>query len=332
MIRRLLPVLAITSLLLLGYLLGPRHELVEPAPLGAIPNSPLALEEYLAASERGAADIVPGAEKALLWAHDDRRRTPLAIVYLHGFSATRQEMAPLTEQLAAELGANLFLTRLSGHGQNPSAMGRVSATDWLRDTLEAYEIGLAIGERVIVVGASTGGTLALWLAERVPRESLAALLLISPNLGPRDSRAMWLAGPWGRQLAELMLGEEYRWTPSNDLHARYWNWRYPTRALVPMMALVRTVRDSDLEGINVPTLMLYSPADRVVDPAQIETAFARVGERAAPLAYKRLLTIEDSQDPSSHVLAGDILAPRDTARVRQHLLEFLAAMPAAAIL
>jgi ferritin-like protein len=78
--------------------------------------------------------------------------------------------------------------------------------------------------------------------------------------------------------------------------------------------------------------MLYSPADRVVDPAQIETAFARVGERAAPLAYKRLLTIEDSQDPSSHVLAGDILAPRDTARVRQHLLEFLAAMPAAAIL
>ena len=85
-----------------------------------------------------------------------------------------------------------------------------------------------------------------------------------------------------------------------------------------MMALVKNVRESPLESITTPTLVLYSPQDQVVEPGETERAFARLGA-----ARKRLQAVTDSADRSSHVLAGDILAARDTARVRAWIMEFL---------
>lgn len=310
----------------LTYQLGPRHEVIEPTTVPVLPSDPIELESMLRDSERAASadgTITAGAEKTVIWAHPDRRKTAFSIIYLHGYSATRQEVAPLTEQLAAALGANLFHTRLRGHGQPGDAMATASAGDWLRDTLEAYAVGTRIGERVIVVGTSTGGTLALWLAQQPQVRDLAALLLISPNLGPRDARSEWLAGPWGTQLAEAVVGSHYEWRPANPTHARYWTWRYPSSALIPMMALVDHVRRSELERIAVPTLVLYSPTDRVVSHEQIEAMFVRLGTRAAITLMKERIAIEASEDPSHHVLAGDVLAPGDTAAILQRLQGFV---------
>ena len=319
MIRRLLAGLA-AALALLGlvYLAGPVQALDTRTVAHALPTEPAALERWLEAGERRLDDVVPGTEKTVRWAHADRRRTPLSIIYLHGYTATRQEVDPLCDELAAALGANVYYTRLAGHGRRPAAMGEVTGTDWLQDARDALAIGRMIGERVIVVGTSTGGTLALWLAGRPGADAIAAQILISPNLGPRDRRSELLAGPWGAQLLALLVGDEYRWVPHNAEHARYWNWKYPSRALLPMMAMVRHVRESSLETIRTPTLTIYSPNDKVVDPEQILRARQRLGA-----AIKPLYAIENSGDPSSHVLAGRVLAPGDTPRVRARILEFL---------
>lgn len=80
-------------------------------------NLPKDIDHYLAQSEAQFHDIVPGAEKIIIWANATKTKTPLSIVYLHGFSATRQETSPLSDKLAAQLGANVYYTRLSGHGR-----------------------------------------------------------------------------------------------------------------------------------------------------------------------------------------------------------------------
>jgi len=317
----LLAVVALVALPVLAYVAGPVYRVdarITAPSLPAAGGDAAALEPWLAAAESRFPDIVPGAEKTIVWAHADRRRTSLAVVYLHGYTATRQEVAPLCDRLAAALGANLFYTRLTGHGRAPAALGEASAEDWLRDAAEALAIGRALGERVVVVGTSTGGTLALWLAQRPEAADIAAQILVSPNLGPRDERSTLLAGPWGYQLQRLLIGEEYRWQPANERQAKYWTWKYPARALVPMMALVRSVRDSPLEDIRVPTLVIHSPKDSVVSPARIEAAYARLG---APV--KRLVKVEDSEDRAHHVLAGDILAPAGTAALLAPMLAFL---------
>jgi esterase/lipase len=319
MIRRLfIGLIGTATLFALLYAAGPVHRLdTALAPL-ELPSTPEALERQLSEAERRLGDVVPGTEKYIQWAYADRRRTALSIVYLHGYSATRQEVDPLCDELARALGANVFYTRLAGHGRASAAMGEVTGNDWLNDAAEALAIGQKIGERVILVGTSTGGTLALWLAQQGLTEAVAAQILISPNLGPKARASELLAGPWGAQLLALLVGEEYRWQPLNEDHAKYWTWRYPARALLPMMAVVRTVREAGFERVRVPTLTIYSPNDRVVDASRILETHQRLGADVKPL-----LAIERSGDPSNHVLAGRVLAPADTPKLRRKILEFL---------
>ena len=115
------------------YLAGPVYRIDGRIAVPSIPQAGVgadALERGLRGSEARYTDIVPGAEKTIVWAHADRRRTPLSIIYLHGYTATRQEVAPLCDRLAAALGANLYYARLTGHGRSPAALGDAEADDW----------------------------------------------------------------------------------------------------------------------------------------------------------------------------------------------------------
>ena len=124
------------------------------------------LDAWLTEQESAVADVVPGTAKTILWADEEPggRRTDIALVYLHGFSATRRELSPTIERVGEELGANVFFTRLAGHGRTAEALGQATVEDWKADVREAWEIERRIGERVEVIGTSTGASLALWLA------------------------------------------------------------------------------------------------------------------------------------------------------------------------
>lgn len=281
------------------------------------------LDAWLSASEGRIPDLRQGAAKAILWRDASvRARTSLSVVYLHGFSADRQEMDPLPREVAGGLGANLYCTRLAGHGRDGrrgAAMAEASVADWLSDAAESMEIGLRLGERVIVVGTSTGGTLALWVAAQPGwSDRLAALVLLSPNLGVRSRLAQLVRGPWGRLLLRLVVGREYHFEPRNEAHGRHWTTRYPSSALLPMLELVRTARALPLEHVRVPVFMAYSPLDGVVDPSRALAALERI---ASPL--KRTLVVEDVGDPQHHVLAGDILSPGTTPSLVREIVAFL---------
>lgn len=315
----LLSTLALASLAAL-FSLGPVPQVDAHLTATALPAD---LDHYLTQTEASQADITPGTEKTIVWAHPDKRQTDLAIIYLHGYSATRQETAPLSDQLAQQLGANLFYTRLTGHGQPGPAMAEASVQDWLQDSQEALQIGQRLGKQVLVIGTSTGATLATWLALQRESANVLAYVMISPNFAPKDPAATVLTWPWAEHFVPLLLGPEHQWQPRNAEQARYWTHRYPIQALLPMMALVKYVREQPLGQINTPILTIYSPDDQVVSPAEVEAAFARFGS-----AHKQLLALERTQDASHHVLAGDILSPQDTPRVHAAILSFLASLPA----
>lgn len=306
--------IALIALFIL-FLVGPTAEIDSQLKPIILPED---LDQYLKQTEANFPDIVPGAEKTIIWANATKTRTPFSIVYLHGFSATRQETAPMTDQIAAQLGANLFYTRLAGHGRSQTAMAEPTVNDWFKDTVEALEIGKRLGDKVIVIGTSTGGTLATWLAEQPNTEAVAAYVLISPNYGPIEKISEILAWPWGELLAALIVGPEYSWTPANDQQAKYWTYRYPSKALIPMMSMVRFVRGSKLENIHSPVLVIYSPMDKVINVPKVEQAYALLGARV-----KELKPITHNVNPLNHVLAGNILAPENTASVAKIILDFV---------
>lgn len=309
------------GVLLVLWLSGPRPRVVPPPAGDPLPSGleGEALELYVAETESAHA-LRPDVEKQIVWADPETKaKTPLAIVYVHGFSATRQETAPLADTVAARLGANLFYTRLAGHGDSDEAFGEATAGDWLADTAEAYHIGARLGERVVVIGTSTGGTLATWLGahpERFPQ--LAALVLMSPNYGVREASSRVLTWPWGGQIATTIAGDTRSWEPASDEQARFWHTTYPTNSLLPMMALVRYVNALDESTIKAPTLMIYSEGDEVVD-----TQFARARVESFASAEKEFVTVSETESPSQHVLAGRIVAPSGTEPLAEEIAAFI---------
>jgi len=304
-------------------LLGPRPEVVGQPVVDALPED---LDAWVAAREAGVPDVVPGTEGRIVWAGASGEATQFSVVYLHGFSGSRQETAPLAERIAAALGANLFETRLTGHGRyDPDAMGRATADDWLHDAAEAAAVGRRLGERRLVLGVSSGGTLATWLAASRRLGTEDVVVLLSPNFRLPDARAPMLLWPWGRLLARIAEGEYREWEPHNERHAAYWTTRYPSSALVQLAALMDTVEHLDLTRVRTPTLVLYGPDDSIVDP---ERTVERFGELAsAPDVPHRLVPLNKGEDPDGHVMAGDILSPSGTYEALEAVRDFLAGLP-----
>lgn len=262
--------------------------------------------------------LVDGAEKRITWAGSSGTRTEYAVVYLHGFSATRQEIAPVPAQVAELLGANLFETRLAGHGRLHEQLDGVVAEDWLNDGAEALAIGHQLGDKLVVIGVSTGATLALTLAEHPDFRAVDTLVLISPNWAPAAAGSGIATGPYGPQLTRLFAGEERRWTAANDLQEKYWTTRYPTESIIEMMRLV-DLANAMTASAEVPrALLIYSPLDDVVSVQELLSGFERL-----PARRKATLVVEEPRSLSPHVLTGAILGPEEVAPTVEAIVGFL---------
>jgi len=295
-----------------------RNVVAEP-----LPDSLRDLPAWFARQERASGVTDVDVAKRIVFADSvSPKRTPWSVVYLHGFSATRQETAPLSEDVARALGANLYETRLYGHGLPGDSLRSVEVRDWLRDAAFAVDVGRWLGDSVLVIGTSTGGTLGVWLATlpKPVRQGLQALVLVSPNFGPKDPAAGLLTLPWAEVVLPRFIPDR-EWTAKNDEQKRFWTTHYPSTALFPMQALVEHVRDAALTSYDVPTLAFYNEADEVVD-AKRTTRWLDALDTEGRVKSQRVL-VTPVQGEDGHVLAGRIVAPSQTASFRDRIVAFI---------
>jgi pimeloyl-ACP methyl ester carboxylesterase len=199
------------------------------------------------------------------------------------------------------------------------ATGSVNA--WVNDFAEALAIGRAIGGKVIVIATSTGAALATWGATQPALSAdVATFVLISPNYGVQAAGAEILTMPWGRQIAELIVGPERSFEPVNARHAELWTTRYPTAATLPMAALTGLAYETPVETIAIPALFVFSDGDKVVRPELIREIAGRWG------AAHEMVPVERNDDPSSHVIAGDALSPSTTDTLAERIVVWVRAI------
>ncbi len=285
------------------------------------------LDEYL---DRGASkipDLIPGTAKQIIWQDPEAKtRTPYSIVFLHGFSATSEELRPLPDLVADRLGANLFYTRLRGHGRPGAALSRATANDWYNDTAEALAIARLLGEKVIVIGSSTGGTLAAWAAFNPQlMDRVAGLAMVSANFGINNAASVLLTLGGARIWVPWIVGEERSFDTHNAGHAKWWTTSYPTVALLPMMAVVTHANQMAYEEAQTPALFVYHPEDKVVRSDVTRDIAGRWGRDTS--ATSDVVEITQSQVDNNHVIAGRILNPDNTEPIADHIVKWVETLP-----
>jgi len=291
-----------------------------PADAGAIGSD---VDGHLAAAEARFDDIRPGAEKRVVWADQPGARTSRSVLYLHGFSASAEEIRPVPDRVAEGLGANLVFWRLTGHGRTGTAMAEASLSDWLRDVGEALAVARAVGDEVIVISTSTGGTLAtIAAADPEAGAAIAGLVFVSPNYAVNSPSARLLTWPLARYWVPVVAGRERAFEPRNPGQAAYWTTRYPTVAVLPMAEAVAAAGRIDPASIATPALFLFSDDDQVVKPEATRAVAAAWG---GPVTLE-VLTMGPADDPFSHVIAGDIMSPGQTDRAVATILDWAAGL------
>jgi pimeloyl-ACP methyl ester carboxylesterase len=304
----------ILLVLIVVYFLGPQpRKPVYSGDLPAVPEMITELDQYIAQEEKKHR-VKPDNEARIIWYNDTARAvTDYAVVYLHGFSASQEEGDPVHYEFAQKFGCNLYLSRLSDHGiDTTEPLGFLTAERMWNSAKRAFAIGKRLGKKVILMGTSTGASLALRLAAEYPE--VAGLILLSPNIAINDPNAWLLNNHWGLQIAHLVKGKYNLARDTSAIYAQYWNYRYRMEAAVQLEEFLETtMKESTFRKVNQPLLMLYYFKDEEnQDPVVKVSAMKRMYRQVAtPHELKREKAVPAAGD---HVI-GSYIKSKDIETV-----------------
>ncbi len=318
--KNLLIILLAMALL---YLAGPK--MPKPALNSQLPSITGSVSNYVANVEHKPGLVIrPGCEAKIIWANDSlRQQTPFALLYLHGFSASWREGSPVNEDFARRFGCNAYFARLAAHGlvsDNP--LLNMTPDRLYESAKEALVIAKQLGKKVVIMGCSTGCTLALKLAADFP-EMVDAMILYSPNIQIKQRAAMLLSGPWGLQIARLNYGSKFRVTdddPKGEV-CKYWYCSYRAEGTVYLQQLLdATMKKEVFEKVKCPVFMGYYYKDEQHQDQTVEVKaslhmFDDLGTQAA---QKRALAFPTA---GAHVMACDLTSGA-VAEVRKATFSF----------
>lgn len=248
-------------LIVVVYILGPKP--AKPEINKDLPSMAASLstaETYIKKQE-AAQSIKPDNEARIFWAQEGvKERTDYCVLYLHGFSASWYEGYPVHQRFAQQFGCNLYIPRLHDHGLvTEDALLDMTPDKLWTSAKESLMLARSLGKKVIIMGTSTGGTLALKLAADFP-EYVDALILYSPNVRINDKFAFMLSKPWGLQIGRKAVGGKYRVTNEdfNSKDCQYWNCKYRMEATVYLQQLVEaTMKEETYKNITAPVFLGY---------------------------------------------------------------------------
>ena len=325
MFRKALKVLFILLFLLsIGYMVGPTVKfdtIQKPVASHWLSASLSDLDSLIAQKESKILNLKPDNEARIIWNDTAGVRTGISVVYLHGFSASQEEGDPIHTELAKRYGANLYLARLHDHGRADS-MSFVNTTpqDLIDSANEAIDIGTRLGDTLIVVSCSTGGTLSAYLASI--RDDIDALVMYSPNIDLYDKKSELLLRPWGKPIAKKVFGGNYVTISYDDNAIRYWNDAYHINGTFMVRDLLnQTMTKEVFEKIKIPVFLGYyfkddEHSDHVVSVPDMIKFYNAI---STPENFKRKVAYPDAE---RHVISSWVFS-KSIQKVSQDTYDFL---------
>ncbi|MCS0636362.1 alpha/beta fold hydrolase [Streptomyces sp. LP05-1] len=241
--------------------------------------------------------VLPGAEP---FRHEGGE---IGVLLCHGFTGTPQSLRPWAEYLAAR-GLTVSLPLLPGHGTRWEDLRVTGWQDWYAEVDRELWALRKRCARVFVLGLSMGGALTLRLAAR-HGAAVSGIVLVNPANKVHGVAARAL--PVVRHLVATTRGIASDIAKPGSEEVGYD--RVPLHSAYALREFLRVV-DRELPQVTQPVLLLHSPADHVVPPADS----ARVLSRISSTDVREILL-----EQSYHVATLD----HDAERIFEESLGFI---------
>ena len=304
------------------FIIGPEVEMPDlETPLPEIQYDLNELKDWIDSKEATFDNIKPDNASQLIFHDSVPQKTAYSVLYLHGFSASRTEGNPVHLNIAKALKANLYLPRLSDHGLiEEEPMLHFTAQRYLDSAKEALAVAKKIGEKVIVVSSSSGGTLSLILGND---PQIAALLLFGPNVEIYNPDAKLLTLPWGLYIARAVLASKYHVMDKiTEQKLNYWTTRYRLECTLHLQKLMETgMRPEIFRRITSAVFMgyYYKNEEEKDEVVSIPAMLKMFDELGTPNNKKQKMAFPDAGD---HVI-GSYLTTSNYSQVEKVALSFL---------
>ena len=315
--------LSIIIILVIIYWMGPRLSRTElDVILPVVPAEIGDIEQYVREQE-AAFPVKPDNEGIILWGDSVGQPTTFVLLYLHGFSASRYEGYPVTHDFVREFKVNAYLPRLADHGlQKNEPLLDMTPAHLYHSAQEALVIAHKLGQKVVIMGTSTGCTLALMLAADYP-QLVDGLILYSPNIKIKNPLAPLLSGPWGLQITRAIHGGKYAVSddPADSEDCKYWYCRYRVEAQVYLQQLLdMRMNRREFEKVRQPVFLgyYYKDADHQDQTVEVKAALKMFDELGTPENEKMKVAFPEA---GAHVIACE-LTSKAVTEVRQQTFEF----------
>ncbi|GGT64297.1 MULTISPECIES: alpha/beta hydrolase [Streptomyces] len=207
--------------------------------------------------------VLPGAEP---YRHEGGE---VGVLLCHGFTGSPQSLRPWAEYLAAR-GVTVSLPLLPGHGTRWEDMQLTTWQDWYAEVDRALEELLARCEQVFVFGLSMGGALTLRLAAK-HGDAVRGIVLVNPGNKVHGVAAHAL--PVVRHFVPSTNGIASDIAKEGVKEIAYD--KVPLHAAYSLRQFFRIV-DAELPQVTQPMVVLHSPQDHVVPPADSARILSRV--------------------------------------------------------
>ena len=221
--------------------------------------------------------IIDGAEP---WSHTGSGQD--GAVVLHGFTGNPASMRGVATALA-DAGFHIELPLLPGHGTSLDDMLPTRWADWIGEAEAAYQRLAQRATHIVVVGLSMGGALTLRLGADHPE--IAGLVCINPVAQPQQPEIieMLQAMVAGGTPAIPGIGSDIA-DPDSQENA------YDGTPLEPLLSLLldgAEPNSHEYADMRIPLLLMNSPQDHVVEPAQAEYLVDRYGGPVERITLER---------------------------------------------
>lgn len=227
----------------------------------------------------------------------------VAVLLCHGFTGSPQSLRPWAEHLAAQ-GLTVSLPLLPGHGTRWEDLRITGWQDWYAEVDRELRLLCERREKVFVAGLSMGGALALRLAAK-HGDAVSGVVVVNPANKVHGLAAHAL--PVVRHLVPATKGIASDIAKPDSRELGYD--RVPLHAAHSLRQFFRIV-DGELPQVTQPVLLLHSPQDHVVPPADS----ARILGRISSTDVREVLL-----EQSYHVATLD----HDADRIHEESLAFI---------